>query len=458
MTIPLIASGGLFTREGHILGFVNAINTFQSTTVTGHISEIFNDYIATDEFLINSLFSQESAEQNSAGAILSYLQQLASNVIVTMVNDDMLQPNNSLSNAMSYLINQMIANSQTVQACAVSASTSASVTNVGNLILTTSVRGQGGQFLENMFQETIGCRVSSDAQSGTARPGSESVRILGQQAASNSLNWLYPLGSGCSVTITAVNAMIQGGGGTSNWLVNGNFETWVGNTPSSWNIIVGAAGSTILKSISQFYDGAASLQFAGSSSELTSINTQFTTYQFAGNISTSILPLNQYAMSAFYRVLPAASGGSLQFALTDAIDNVIADNLGNLNQMSVNLTIPTASWTNISTVFRTPMLLPTKVNLSIRLTSPLPSGSNVFIDHVAFTQMTQLYLGGPYVSIFSANTNSIIGDAYTINVFNNYAGQFQRGFDRLFSMKNLRLLLPSATGTGAPTIPDVLIL
>jgi hypothetical protein len=72
--------------------------------------------------------------------------------------------------------------------------------------------------------------------------------------------------------------------------------------------------------------------------------------------------------------------------------------------------------------------------------------------------MYQYYQGGPYVAVFSANTNSIIGDQYTVTVSNDYGGGFQRGFDKLFNMKSLGRLLPSATGAIVPTIPDSLII
>jgi hypothetical protein len=459
MTIPLTASGGLFTREGVILGYVNAANLFRGITVTGHTQEIQQQFTETDQDIIDSLYSNELSYQNSCGSIMSSLNTMASNIIVQMVNDDFVQPNNALATCMDYLLNQMSETNQTVKACTVSISSSASAGNVGNLIVTTTVRTTSGRFAENSFAETIIGTVSSDAQSGTARAGSESIRFLGQQAINDRLSWLYPLGSGSAITVVAVNATIQGGGGTSNWLLNGNFETWaVANTPSSWNIIVGTAGSTIFKSTGQFYDGVASLNFLGNGSELTSINTAFTTYQYTGNIQTSILPLNQYAFSAFIKVDSTPAAGVLRFALTDQSNNVISDNFTNPNSVSVNLTTVSTTWINVNGIFRTPTVLPTRVNFAIGLTTALTSSNNVYIDHVAFTQMYQYYQGGPYVAVFSANTNSIIGDQYTVTVSNDYGGGFQRGFDKLFNMKSLGRLLPSATGAIVPTIPDSLII
>jgi hypothetical protein len=458
MTIPLTASGGLFTREGKILHFLKDINYFRGVTVTGDIQEIQQQFTVTDQDLIDSLYSNELSYQNSCGSINNYLNNLASNIIVQMVNDDFVQPNNALSTCMAYLINQMQTDNQTVKACSVSISSTASPSNIGNLIVATSVRTNQGRYRENCFAETIIGTVITDAQSNTATAGSESLRFLGQQAINDPLGWLYPLGSGCSITVIAVNATIQGGGGNSNWLQNGNFEFWtVPNTPNSWNIIVGTAGATIFKSTAQHYDGAASLNFLGNGSELTSINTRFTTYQYSGNVGSSILPLSQYAFSAFIKVDTAPAAGVLQFALTDQNNNVTADSFGNANAVSVNLTTVSTTWINVTGTFRTPTVLPAKMNFAISLTTALTSSNNVYIDHVAFTQMQQYYQGGPYVAVFSANTNSIIGDQYTVNVSNDYGGGFQRGFDQLFNMKSLNMLLPSATGAVVPTIPDSLI-
>lgn len=457
MTIPLIATGGLFTREGHILGFINEINAFRATSIPTAILAISQDFYTSDYSLPDGIFAQELSYQNSCGSIMSSLKQLASNIIVTMVNDDMLQPNNSLVNAMSYLVNQMKANSQSVKACTVSASTVAGGSNIGNLVVVTSMRTTGGHFLENSFAEVVSGKVVTDAQSGTAQPGSESVQFLGQQGVSDPLSWLYPMGSGCSVTIVAVNATIQSSGGVSNWLNNGNFESWTSNTPNGWEVSTGTPGTTILKSTAQFYDGIASCEFVGNGSEQTSIYTQFGTYQTANpNIGSTILPLSQYAFNLFFKVSSVPAAGVLTVSMMDQHLNTINDNLGSPNLVSFNLTTSSGAWQSFSGVFRMPAVIPTNVNLQFKLTTPLTGGVNLFIDHAAFTSMQPLYQGGPYVTIFSANTNSIKGDSYTITVSNDYGGGFQRGFDKLFNMKGLKQLLPSVTGSGA-TVPDSLI-
>ena len=83
----------------------------------------------------------------------------------------------------------------------------------------------------------------------------------------------------------------------------------------------------------------------------------------------------------------------------------------------------------------------------------------MYIDRLALAAATLAYNGGPYLAVFSGSTPFQKADSWTVNTTNSrggasYNGTFQTAFDRLFNMRSLGLLLPSA---ASPTISDGLI-
>lgn len=456
MGIPLTGTGGLFDRLGHLFGLINIVNTHRGTTVPTHINTIQADYQTTDQNVIDGIYSTLTSYQNNLSFLPSALQSNANSTVNQMAAEaDNLTSQNSISISMTALIADMIAASATVQSCNASATVTAGASNNGNPNILVSLYRQDYKLQENAFAETVAGTVTSDNQTSGVTIGSETITFKGQYSISDPLSWLYPNGSGSNAGITCINGSLYQNRGTQNYLNNGNFENFtVANTPDNWNIIVGTPGTTIFKSTSTFFDGLASLQFTGNSTENTAIYQAFSLSGVTGDTSAIMLANDQVAINAWVKLDVSPAAGVLRFSLVDSANSIINGPTGIPNLFTVNLSSIGTSWTAVSGWFYTPRVLPSAVRLRIDLSTALSTGSNVFIDRVALAEPYYFYQGGPAIAAFSGNIPLINGDTFTIQVFNNYAGQFQRFFDRVFNMKSLNLLLPSS---GTPSIPDSLI-
>lgn len=453
MSIPLTGSGGLFTRIGHILGALNALNTARGTTLANHVATVYGDYTSADRSLAANLYTTLASYQSGGSGLASALQSLAQQTVIQMAADDAAQPNASLFNALDYLINQMTGSSDSVTACSVGASSSAASGNTGNAVVALSAKTATGKVCENAFAEAASLVCTSDSVTGSATAGQERLAYTGIASVADSLSWLWPAGSGAGSALQAISASVsQSSSARQNQLNNGNFETFTSNTPAGWVIGTGTAGTTVLKSTAQHYDGSASLQLAGNGTE----NTQL--YQAFG-VSTgttrSLSPYTQYAVNLWVKTDSIPAAGALRIALTDGSGTVVNDTAGNANSVSIGLTTIGTTWTAVSAFFRTPRLVPSNgFRLELKLTTPLSNGVNAFVDRLALAQPTQPYPQAPAIAVFSGSTNLIAADSYTLTFTNDQGGAFQRGFDRLFGMRSLGLLLPSS---GSPTISASLI-
>lgn len=195
-----------------------------------------------------------------------------------------------------------------------------------------------------------------------------------------------------------------------------------------------------------------SLEFDSNGSELTAIN-----------CPVELEALSQYAFNGWWMADVPPAAGVMKVELIDGIGgSVINDEAGTANAITIDCTTLTTSFVAKNGVFRTPRVLPPIVYLRIRISTAISSGSSVFIDHCALSEMTVLYTGGPSATVFSGKTSFTGGagqedpDYFTITVANNRAGEFQEWFERLFSMTTYGLQLPS-DGGGTETINDSLI-
>jgi hypothetical protein len=449
--VPLTGSGGLFPRLGHVGGTMRVLGTHHGTTAPGRVASIDADY-AGDPDLIASLAPALTAYQGAAGGMLGTLQRLAQQTVIRMMNDYVPQPNATLATALGALVAQMLATGQTVRACAVVASVAPGTANTGNAVLAVTTKLRDGRTAENAFAETLTGIVTSDAQSGGTTAGRETLTLRGQAAATSVLSPSWPLGSGATLTLTAVDAAQDQAGGRANSLVNGDFETWASNVPASWHIATGTAGTTVLQSTAQHYDGASSLRFAGNGTEQTAVYQEF-------GIDTTVAaaPLTQYAVNLWLKTDATPAAGVLQVALVDGAGAVTVDAQGTANAWTVDLTTLGTAWVARNGFCRTPRVLPSSVRLRLKLTTPLSTGVNLFIDRATLAQPGQPYPQSPGYALFSGAANLISGDTFTVSISNDRgggAGGFQTLFDQLFNMRGLSLLLPSS---ATPTISGSLI-
>lgn len=452
MAIPLTGAGSLFVRLGHIFGIANTVMTQTGTTIPGKTVTLYGDYVSTDQAVVSGLFPALSSYQSTPTGFLSYLQTLAQQTVIQMAADDQIQPNSNLSTALAYLIGQMT--SATVKSCAIGSSITAGSANIGNAAFAIGTKSRDGKVLENTFAEPVAATVTNDAQSGGASVGRETVALRGLPANPSVLSASWPQGSGSSATLNLVTAGASQQGGTQNFLFNSNFETFtVANIPDGWHIATGTAGTTVLKSTAEHYDGTSSLQIAGNGTELTSL------YQeFAIDTSVNVSPIEQYAVGFWAKVSATAGAGVLTVDLVDASGTTLLDVSGNASSFTVNLTGLTTSWAPQTGFLRTPRVLPSSTRLRLRISTALTNAINLFIDRLSFALPVQFYQQGPFFAGFSGSVAAILNDAWTITLTNDRGGDlatcWQAQFDRYFGMRANGLLLPSA---GSPTILGSLI-
>lgn len=453
MAILWTGTGGLFTRIGAMGGLLADLNTFQSSTLPTDVQAILTQYPANnDEIMVDGIETQLMSAQQSSGGIMASIQSYGYNTVNTMVyQDNPLLSNTNLATSLAEVIRQMIGDSQTIQACTIGSTVTAAAGNQGNGVCVVSTRRSDGLVQENAFQEHITVKCSSDSTISSSLAGRETFAVTGT-VPYTSFDWRFPGGSGGSGSLSAIDATSDNSNG--NKLTNSDFEAFTSNVPDDWSILVGSAGTTIKKSTSQFYTGAASLNFVGNGSELTSIAQTFGT-----GTPATLNSQTQYACSLWMKVDSVPAAGVLEVSLVDGSNTITTDVSGNQNKFSFTLIGATTSWANVSGSFRTPYILPSTLKIRVRLSTALSNTINLYIDHLALGTMTQVYTGGPSVSVFSGSSDFYVPDSFTAAITNNRGGAsnnktFQTLYDRMFGMRQLGLLLPSS---GSPSISDSLI-
>jgi hypothetical protein len=438
------------------------ISVYQFTTLPTDVTNLLLQYegsgVANPEpDLVTQIPSAQDSSRQSITVVETSLQQLAAATVERMVFRDNAQSSrtNVLVN-LNEVIRQMLASSNTVQSCAVTIATAAiaGYANNGNGILVATTKRGDGRQQENLFAEVARIACTGDAQSGGAIAGNETFQFQGTEAQPNVFHWEWPLGSGANASLQACSALANNSGG--NLLTNSGFDTFTVNTPNNWTVLVGTPGTDFAKDTGTVYTGAADLKFIGGTAVNSSLVQQF---NLAAGTLGKVAPDGQYAHALWIKADVVPASGVLTVDLIDQGATTINDDQGIANSYTVALSTITTSYAAYSGVFRLPKVLPTSVRIRYRISTVIPGGTNVFLDHTSLTPITKLYLGGPSLSVFSGSVPWIIGDKFSVTTTNDRGGStnlktFQTLFDRCFNMKQFELLLPSS---GSPTVADSLI-
>jgi hypothetical protein len=463
MTIPLLGTGGLFTREGKNGAVLNSVNSFRGTanlsaanivSIGTGVDNLSAQYLSPpDQFLIDRLYSSRDAYRGVHKALLSYLQTLFQNTIVTMTNDDVPLPTQSLSTALPVLISQMKTSSDSVSRPTVSVTVTAGGSNVGDGVCVATVTDDDGGTLDYLFNENVPAVVSNDSFSGTAVSGRENFSLVGPAAQADVLDWSWPLGSGTSLVDTAIDGTVNNSP-TNNRLFNSGFDTFVTtpNVPDRWTLVTGVAGTDLVQGTGgNVYDGAASVGFVGGATN-TALDQQFNS---VGGTHAKLMPLTTYICNFWLKMVTIPAAGVLRVALVNESGGaVINDAAGNPNSFTITLSGTTGSFVSHHGVFRTPAVLPATYGVRFTLTTALSSGSTMYLDRFGFAQATNLYAGGPKFRLFSGTTPFALGDRFTLGVANNYSSKWALLLERMLGLRSRGLKIPSA---GSPTISDSLV-
>lgn len=410
---------------------------------------------------IEGIIASIAAWRNAQSSFAQVLQTKIGQTFIDMVNADQPLPSKDVTSALKYLIAQMQAASTTFNASVPSVGALTSVGSpVGNLVMVSSVKNGAGAALQYVVPETITVQTTTDAQSGGATLGVETLTLKGAAGSPSQWNYNWPLGSATSASYSCVSGTSNNTNG--NMLVNGDYSVATNtNVLDNWTIATGAATTNVVFSSSAhaYTTGGGSIEFLSDGSTLTGITQLFNqasaTGIGAGGTPAKLSPDTVYHFSAWIAGGDALAAGVLEVALVDGSATILNDDAGTANSFTKALSTVTTSFVNVSGAFRTPASLPTTVKLRIRLSTAMTTAKILYIGRASFTPARPLYAGGPYLSFHSGNVATLLNDSWTTAVTNTY-GTFQKEFDRFLGMRGLGLQLPATT--SSPTVGDALCL
>lgn len=458
-------AGSLFYRLGKLGLLVKQVKSFQTSqlaNLTNTTTGVVAQYNAESDIqaLVGSAYIGQL--NNPGTAVGGLVQNVATQTVNRVVFRDDPQLNQTLQQvnllaSLQEIILQMREQAATILAATITL-TNSSFTGTGNGTINSSAkRPSDGLVLENAYGENVLFTCTNDSYVGDAIAGNEGFQVTGAGTLTNFFAFNWPLGSNCSVGVSAIDATEDVGGG--NFLTNSDFEDWTANVPDNWTLVVGTAGTNIARQGTIVYTGSYSLEFIGAGGTATQIRQQFDSS--SGTLG-ELDPLTQYSVALWLRRDgTAAAAGVLTVDLTDSSGNVVADENAVNNSFTVDLTALTTTFAAYKGVFRTPHVMPSSVYLRLRTSTPLTNGRSVYLDHLSLGQMTQCYVSGPYVAVHSGSTNFVQGDYGTVTVTNSRGAAgtlstFQTLLAQFFPSQvyGNELLFPSAS---SPTISDGLI-
>ncbi len=479
ITISITGTGGWATRAGVAGRLFNNVNGLLAATAPSpgsawgasgptigdlatQLNAIEAQFQSTNQQIVDGLYSARDQARSGLDGLKATLSSIVQTTFIRMADDDVGLPVPSPLAALQEIVRQFTASSDSIKAPTITVTPASGVpTPTGNPTVAASLKDPVGHPLDYVYSEVLDLVVTADSFSGSATAGRESLSITGDARQGNLLAWDWPKGSGANTSLVACDAAEDAG---TNILTNSDFDDFtVANTPDSWTIQTGAAGTNVFSEASDIYGSSGkALKITGDAGL-----TLTTLYQAI----TTPVARGVYALNVAVHVDAAApAAGVLRFALVDGSDVVINDDNGVANSYSVLLTLATLQTTYVFTgamttvqlngsalaggagqiFFRLPQNLPSAVRVQIKLTTAITSAKNVFIDHMALVRATQAYgngvAGGPYVAVFSGSTKMVMADRYKITVGQNYGGAFSKFLWRVFDLPTLQVWIPSATG------------
>lgn len=453
-------AGNLFNRLGRFGRLARLGRVFQGDLKTYYDALLaqFDSSVASPlQSAVDGVAGlRDLAREGAVGAYMNGLILSATRTVQEMVKADKPTAAGTLAEALEEVRKQMVAAGASVQQCAVTATTAAAGTNSGDGVLVATTKRGDGRILELIIPEVSYVNVVADSQTTGATAGSETLQYIGEVSSQTVWSQDYPIGSGISTVLTAIDTGVDGTAGIQygNVLVNGDMESFTSNTPNNWTAAVGTAGVDFQQGAT-VYSGTKSLQFIGGA-------TNTALYQEFNNSTGSpvaLSPSTSYAIAFRARMDVAPAAGVLTVELVDSGGTVINDDQGVANSFTVNLVTLGTSFVSQTGVFRLPKSVPSVVRLRLRMSTALSVSRNLFVDHMAMGRVTTLYDGGPGLAAFSGNAKFVIGDYFTLTTTNDFGGSsnlstFHWLLDQLFGLRSIGVLFPVS---GAPTVPDTII-
>ena len=461
-------NGSLFYRLGRVLHVAYLLDVYQAA-VPASFTALIAQYNSTLQNVIGPTAAAYPGLVPLSSQVMNFTTggegsvNLGWDTILATVYGD--QPNQSWTrrSAMAEVVRQMGLQSKTVTANVISCTPTAISGSVGTGVIVVSTLRNDGLVQENTIAETLRVTCTIDSYTGGATQGQEQFSLVGAPAATGSNNSIpvgtwdynYPLGSAAAVQTNAISAFTDASS-VGNLLTNGSLALWSSDpapTLTNWVLQVGTWGTDAQQDDTDPYQGDFDLQINAGSA-----NTQL--YQeFASSTGTSAEPsaLTAYAVNFWIKRTGVVSAGVLTVELIDDAGTVVKDDQNVDNSYTITLSGVATSYAASNAVFRLPQNPPDTMRLQFRISTDL-AGASIRIASISFAPMVSMYTGGPTFCIFSGAVPFVGGDGWSIANTNNQGGAsnlatFQTGFQRLFDMRSLGLMLPSAvSGSIANTL------
>jgi len=254
---------------------------------------------------------------------------------------------------------------------------------------------------------TVKCIQDSEMSSGVQEGGEQWIAY-----GSPKVGWFdYGTeGSGMNRGLTTLTA------GTSQWLINPDFESNSGNTPTSWTVDAGTVGTHIFTGTStDAYRGSNALKITGDGSTAT--------LGISQSVQASVDPRRRYLLAAWVKGQSSTAAGTLTIKFTGTGYTASSTEKIELDQTALSAATSYGLqyfWINF------PAEIPSDLKLVITVTGTLTNAKSICIDGITFGPA--VYENGVAMAIVAGSTKFLVGDQSTFTVTNNDAGVFQSWF------------------------------
>lgn len=447
-----------FARIGRILHVAYSLTPYEAA-LPAQFVDVNDGYVLT----LRAVGGQVSVQANSlvrvASGVMAFASDAAWGVVQGMVLLDTPSQGRSRQAAMNEFIRQMKLQSKTVKANTIGLSQAVLSGSVGSGVLVMTTRRGDGLVQENVVAEVPRVVCTADAYTGGATSGQETFALTGGPAVGGVWDYDWPGGSGANATDNAVSADDEANT-AGNYLTNGAFQAWTTDPDPelvNWVLDFGAWGTDVEQNTTAPFraDQSYAVQFNPGA-------TNPVLYQAFGDTAgtpTTLDGLASYQLNFWLRKLSGTiSAGVLTVELTDDAGTVLNDAQGVPNSTTVTLSALTTSYVAYNVTFRPNATPPATMWLRFRISTDL-AGAAFLLADAALAAPSPAYTGGFGWNVFSGATPFVGGDGWTVTATNDqggasYLGTFQTGFNRLFNLTTMNLLLPSS---GSPNIPNTLI-
>lgn len=447
MSMDLTGTYGWFPRAGAFAGEFNRVAALYGSATDEGFQSIWSLFATSDQAAVQNYPDAVTTFRTTGGSYCGVLTadgQLAS--ILQANRDDPLVPYD-FPTSINRVRAQMIADGATINRPTIAGTVAYDGDNLGDTKVFFSNTNIYGDPLDMTLAEVLTLTCTSQGNSFNATFG-----LKGEPTVLTSA-WNWPQGSGVQTSVSVVDPGASGG-----TITNSSLNTFtVANTPDSWTIIDGAAGTSVFEGTG---DGVRS-----GNNAVYLLATGANTTKIAQAVT--LQPNTVYAVTFQVKMNSNAAAGTLVVQLWNPAGSgaVLTNDAGDDLEVSYALNggagEVTTSYQLLTVFFSTPRQLPSTVQLRIGYGTAATSTRELYVCNVQVFQPTPLYGAsntgtyGPWVCAVANTEVSAVGDVATITVTNSLTTRsFALGLERIYSMRGQGVYLPSS---GSPTISDSIV-